>query len=452
VTIAAPHHTITNTAANTKDDELAGAVKLRVDERSKQTNNGPHKSPTKKILKEKIHSSYILLIFVKYFDYCLFLMARVQSLILTQLAEHLSTKIGGKRSINFQGIISLTIVSLTGSSNVVVEPKRICSSCLIIFPNQLLEDTTLPLELVLSGAATIHFFFLLIILTMILPFISSFLFLSLPYFCSSQPILGNIHTSTPVGVKNKDFTVYVKLTWGRGIQDSNVYWRICEDDSCSNLALSGSVNQTDDTGALLQVFDTDMSETKLGKRHYYVDMSYDESFPKEATSRSSFDVKIVPGAVTLLPPLVTVVFAATTRNVLLSLYMGVYFAALLIWNYNPFYAFINSFSDLIIKSFSDTDHIFIVLFTWILSGMISCVMKSGGGEGLVNIMAKYAKSPRSGMLVAFSLGLMIFFDDYANTLIVGQTVRPIIDSLGVSREKLAFLVDSTVMTFSLSSY
>lgn len=79
----------------------------------------------------------------------------------------------------------------------------------------------------------------------------------------------------------------------------------------------------------------------------------------------------------------------------------------------------------------------------ILSGMISCVMKAGGGEGLVNSLAKYATSPRAGMLVAFALGMMIFFDDYANTLIVGQTVRPIIDSLGVSREKLAFLVDST---------
>jgi Na+/H+ antiporter NhaC len=58
-------------------------------------------------------------------------------------------------------------------------------------------------------------------------------------------------------------------------------------------------------------------------------------------------------------------------------------------------------------------------------------------------MSKYAKTPRGGMLVAYILGLMIFFDDYANTLIVGQTVRPITDSLGVSRERLAFLVDAT---------
>jgi hypothetical protein len=267
--------------------------------------------------------------------------------------------------------------------------------------------------------------------------------ISLP--CSlSQPILGNIHTSTPVGVKNKDFTVSVKLTWGPDIQDQVVNWRICDDKSCSHSPLVGLVNQTDDDGALLQLFETDMSESKVGKLKYYVEMSYDKDFAEETTSRSSFYVKIVPGAVTLIPPLVTVIFAATTRNVLLSLYAGVYFAALIIWNYNPFYAFINSFSDLIVKSFSDTDHIFIVLFTWILSGMISCVMKSGGGEGLVNVMAKYAQSPRSGMFVAFALGLMIFFDDYANTLIVGQTVRPIIDSLGVSREKLAFLVDSTV--------
>jgi hypothetical protein len=96
VTIAAPHHTITNTAANTKEDELAGAVKLRVDERSKQTNNGPHKSPTKvkwaNDLERVIVIVYILLIFVKYFDCCLFLMVIKQFLILTQLVGHLLTE------------------------------------------------------------------------------------------------------------------------------------------------------------------------------------------------------------------------------------------------------------------------------------------------------------------------------------------------------------------------
>lgn len=272
------------------------------------------------------------------------------------------------------------------------------------------------------------------------------LILFLLYFSSylSQPVINTIHTSTPVVVKNKDFTFYASLSWGSLLKDQPVYWRLYNKQNKNDILYSNSFEQLDENNILLQEFTYDLSLDKLGKQRYHIDVSYDNTFPDDTTSTSSFTVKVVPGPVTLLPPIVTVIFAATTRNVLLSLYAGIFFAALIIWNYNPFYAFINSFSDLIIVSFSDTDHIFIVVFTWILSGMIACVMKSGGGEGLVGTLAKYAKNPRSGMLVAFALGLMIFFDDYANTLIVGQTVRPIIDSLGVSREKLAFLVDSTV--------
>jgi hypothetical protein len=258
-----------------------------------------------------------------------------------------------------------------------------------------------------------------------------------------QPQVGEIDSSAPVGVKGKDFTFYADISWIPITFDGYVFWRVCSNSKCDSPVGKGYFNATED-GVLVDTFSADISDTKLGKNRYEVQMSLNNEFPKDETSTSSFFVKIVPGLVTLVPPLITVIVAVSTRNVLLSLYLGIYFASLLIWNYNPFYAFINSFSQLIVNSFSDRDHIFIVLFTWILSGMISCIMKAGGGEGLVNSLAKYATSPRAGMLVAFALGLMIFFDDYANTLIVGQTVRPIVDSLGVSREKLAFLVDSTV--------
>ena len=259
----------------------------------------------------------------------------------------------------------------------------------------------------------------------------------------AQPQIGEIDTSAPVGVKNKDFTFYADVAWQPIEYFGYVYWRVCTDNSCNSPVDSGYFNATED-GVFVDTFSADISDSKLGKNRYEVQLSLDSTFPKEATSTSSFFVKIIPGAVTLIPPIITVIVAVSTRNVLLSLYMGVFFASLLIWNYNPFYAFINSFSQLVVNSFSDRDHIFIVLFTWILSGMIACVMKAGGGEGLVASLAKYATTPRSGMLIAFCLGMMIFFDDYANTLIVGQTVRPIVDSLGVSRQKLAFLVDSTV--------
>ena len=64
-------------------------------------------------------------------------------------------------------------------------------------------------------------------------------------------------------------------------------------------------------------------------------------------------------------------------------------------------------------------------------------------QGVINFLAKYARSPRSGQLVTWMLGIMVFFDDYANTLVVGNTMRPVTDKLRISREKLAYIVDST---------
>ena len=69
--------------------------------------------------------------------------------------------------------------------------------------------------------------------------------------------------------------------------------------------------------------------------------------------------------------------------------------------------------------------------------------KSGGMLGFTHAVARYAKSSRSGQLCAFAVGCMVFFDDYANVLLAGETMRPLLDSLFVSREKLAFIVDAT---------
>ena len=265
-------------------------------------------------------------------------------------------------------------------------------------------------------------------------------------FCANAEVpimLDNAGVTLPVAVYKEDFSFDVDVSFltPLTLQGTEViYWRVRRD---TNTIGSGFVNVTTEKGTLISSFGADLSDDYIGKNRYTVEASFNETFPSDEIAKESILVKLVPGAITLLPPLVTIFIAAYTKNVLLSLFSGIYFAAFIIWNYNPFYAFINLFSNLIIYSFSDRDHIFIILFTWILSGMITCVLKAGRGEGIVAEMSKYAKSPRGGMLVAYILGLLIFFDDYANTLIVGQTMRPITDSLGVSRERLAFLVDAT---------
>ncbi|RME50512.1 MAG: Na+/H+ antiporter NhaC family protein, partial [Deltaproteobacteria bacterium] len=91
----------------------------------------------------------------------------------------------------------------------------------------------------------------------------------------------------------------------------------------------------------------------------------------------------------------------------------------------------------------DAGHVTIILFSLLLGGMVGVIAKSGASWAIAEKVSRYATTPRRGQLIGWVLGLLIFFDDYANALICGSTLRPITDRLRISREKLAYIVDST---------
>ena len=95
------------------------------------------------------------------------------------------------------------------------------------------------------------------------------------------------------------------------------------------------------------------------------------------------------------------------------------------------------------RPLTDSDHVAVILFSMLIGGMVAIISKNGGMAGVVNLLSRYAKDAKSSQLVTWFLGIAIFFDDYANTLIVGNTMRPVTDKHRVSREKLAYIVDST---------
>ncbi|CAM9782824.1 unnamed protein product, partial [Sphacelaria rigidula] len=97
----------------------------------------------------------------------------------------------------------------------------------------------------------------------------------------------------------------------------------------------------------------------------------------------------------------------------------------------------------ILDSYADEDHIYVILFCLFLAGMVAVLIKNGGGYGLAESIGKHAKTARAGALATMGVGILIFFNDYANALIVGQTMRAVTDSLLISREKLSFIVDAT---------
>lgn len=154
------------------------------------------------------------------------------------------------------------------------------------------------------------------------------------------------------------------------------------------------------------------------------------------------------GIMTLIPPVVAIVLAFVTKNVILSLFIGVFSGAFMLEvnGFNLYDGFVQGFlrlSNEILASLADPWNAGIVLQCLAIGGLIALVSKMGGAKAIADALAKRARSPRSSQFVTWVMGLLIFFDDYANSLTVGPIMRPVTDRMKISREKLAFVIDAT---------
>jgi Na+/H+ antiporter NhaC len=157
----------------------------------------------------------------------------------------------------------------------------------------------------------------------------------------------------------------------------------------------------------------------------------------------TFDARVLPGWISLLPPVLAIVLALVFKEVVTSLFLGVWFGAFFYAGLNPITGTLRAIDTFITPALVNADHAAILVFSFLLGGMVGVISKSGGTRGIVKAVQPLATTPRRAQLATYLSGLAIFFDDYANTLIVGNTMRPITDRMNVSREKLAYIVDST---------
>ena len=170
----------------------------------------------------------------------------------------------------------------------------------------------------------------------------------------------------------------------------------------------------------------------------------------------AFASEIEPAAVnadkfgiwTLIPPLVAIVLAFITKNVVISLFIGILSGSFLVSlaGHNVFGAFIQAFLDFVnraLNSLADPWNAGIVLQVLAIGGVINLVAKMGGAKAIAEALAKKAKTAKSTQLITWFLGICVFFDDYANSLIVGPIMRPVADKMKISRERLAFIIDAT---------
>jgi Na+/H+ antiporter NhaC len=166
----------------------------------------------------------------------------------------------------------------------------------------------------------------------------------------------------------------------------------------------------------------------------------------EDTVIGGAEVQVIPAWFSILPPLTAILVALLIRSVLPALVLGLWLGA---WALNGltvsgfFVGFLDGFDIYLTNAVADRDHVSIMLFTFMIAGMVGIISRNGGMRGIVELIIRGANTPKRGQVSVWTLGLLIFFDDYSNTLVVGNTSRSVTDRLKISREKLAYIVDST---------
>lgn len=165
--------------------------------------------------------------------------------------------------------------------------------------------------------------------------------------------------------------------------------------------------------------------------------------------------RVIPGGLSILPPLLAIGMALGFKRVVPSLFFGVWVGAWIAVGLSVsglFWGLLEAFEVYVLAALANEDHAAIILFSLMIGGMVGIISKNGGTYGVVDRIVGWANTPKRGQVATGVLGLGIFFDDYANTLVVGNTMRPITDRLRISREKLAYIVDSTAAPVSCLAF
>jgi Na+/H+ antiporter NhaC len=173
-----------------------------------------------------------------------------------------------------------------------------------------------------------------------------------------------------------------------------------------------------------------------------VTFTVSEAGAASSSSSGTASAQAISSGVSLIPLLIVILLAAATQQVEVSLAMGVFVSACIVTGglVAGFKRFLGTY---LIGAAADESRQFVIMFTFALSGLVGMIEKSGGMKGLATNLLKYARSPTMAGLAAIAAGVLVFFDDYASCLVVGFSMRHVFDALSLSREKLAFVVDST---------
>lgn len=149
------------------------------------------------------------------------------------------------------------------------------------------------------------------------------------------------------------------------------------------------------------------------------------------------------GLLSLLPPIVAVVLAIKSRNVILSLFCGGLVGTLIFSGGNPFLAVKSIIGDYFFVQLTDSYNAGVIVLVVFIGGFIKLMEKSGGAQAFGKSVYRFVNTKLKAQICAWAGGILIFFSDLGTPLLVGPVFRPLFDKLKISREKLAWILDST---------
>ena len=163
------------------------------------------------------------------------------------------------------------------------------------------------------------------------------------------------------------------------------------------------------------------------------------------------EITALPGWFSLIPALMAVTMALLLRNVMIALFTSLVLGIWMLYGFTAMgfiYAILDSCQEYVVNALTEREHMEVVVFCFLIGGLVGIISRNGGTMGIAERITRVVKNRAQTQLSTSFLGLAIFFDDYANSLIVGNTMKKISDTMKISREKLAYIVDCTAAPVS----
>ena len=155
------------------------------------------------------------------------------------------------------------------------------------------------------------------------------------------------------------------------------------------------------------------------------------------------------GILSLFPIALTIVIAMWLKNISIALFAGAFAGLMIIFKGNPADAMMSYVIDHLVPNMTDSYCAEVLILLIFIGGFVKLLEVSGGAHAFAASVTKFVNSRAKAQMAGWVAGIMVFFSDIGSPIIAGPIVQPLTDKMKVSREKLAWILDTTASPLSI---